>query len=186
MKEKPTIRSGVMFTIVTKRLELKPMNRAFMASTHSYAKDKEANSYMLHLPSDSIKETEDFLINCEQNWQQYSEQEFELDFAILYQSEHVGGLNLTKIADEDFAEIGWIVNRAFWRQGIAFEAAKAAMQHFSENFHVNHFIARCDSQNQASYALMEKLGMKRLSVSAGRLNKQATKSSLECLYAIVL
>ncbi|WP_159796945.1 GNAT family N-acetyltransferase [Streptococcus halichoeri] len=175
-----------MFTIVTKRLELKPMNRAFMASTHSYAKDKEANSYMLHLPSDSIKETKDFLINCEQNWQQYSEQEFELDFAILYQSEHVGGLNLTKIADEDFAEIGWIVNRAFWRQGIAFEAAKAAMRYFFENFHVNHFIARCDSQNQAFYALMEKLGMKRLSVSAGRLNKQATKSSLECLYAIVL
>ncbi|MBA2795711.1 GNAT family N-acetyltransferase [Streptococcus porcinus] len=175
-----------MFVINTERLELKPMNREFIDSTHHYASDKDANRYMLNLPNDSIEETEDFLLNSEYNWKCYSEEEFELEFAIIYNSKHVGGLSLTKRADENVVEIGWILARPFWHQGIAFEAAHSAISYFSETFQVKHFIAHCDSQNQASYLLMEKLGMKRISVSDGRLNKKAKETTSEYLYRLDL
>ncbi|VTS12312.1 GNAT family N-acetyltransferase [Streptococcus pseudoporcinus] len=173
-----------MFVINTERLELKPMDRSFIDSTHRYASDKEANRYMLNLPNDSIKETEEFLLNCEHHWKHYSKDEFELEFAIIYSSKHVGGLSFTKKADEDLVEVGWILDRAFWHQGIAFEAAYSAISYFSETFQVNHFMAHCDSQNQASYLLMEKLGMKRISVSGGRLNKKARETTSEYLYRL--
>ncbi|KHD46679.1 GNAT family N-acetyltransferase [Streptococcus hongkongensis] len=175
-----------MFTITTDRLLLVPMTSEFLMSTHNYASDRDANQYMLNLPNNRLEETKRFIEKCESNWKHYTEENFELDFAILINKQHIGGLSLSKDVDEPFVEIGWILSREYWGKGFALEAAKYAINYFLKHFHITTFIAHCDSQNQASYQLMEQLGMIKQSVSDNRLNKNAKETSSEYLYKLEL
>ncbi len=49
---------------------------------------------------------------------------------------------------------------------------------------VNHFLAHCDTENIASYKVMEKLGMSRTGEWGGRRNKSAVKDSSEYQYEL--
>lgn len=57
-------------------------------------------------------------------------------------------------------EIGWNVYRRFWRQGFAFEGARAALD-FTFEFHgAKRVIAHIAASNAASVAVGQKLGLK--------------------------
>ena len=61
--------------------------------------------------------------------------------------------------EEDVYEIGWFFNRSFWRQGYAFEACKAVIDHaFRERKAHKIFAEAIDAVKSVS--LMEKLGMR--------------------------
>lgn len=47
-----------------------------------------------------------------------------------------------------------------------------------------HFLAHCDTENIASYKVMEKLGMIRTGEWGGRRNKSAAEDSLEYQYEL--
>ena len=47
---------------------------------------------------------------------------------------------------------------------------------------IRHFITHCDTLNTASWRVMEKLGMTRVSESGERKNKQSDKMSREYMY----
>lgn len=57
-------------------------------------------------------------------------------------------------------ELGWVINRSFWRQGYAFEATKAFMSHLVRQSVVRKIIANIDGRNPVSARLAEKLGMR--------------------------
>ena len=82
--------------------------------------------------------------------------------------------------------LGWIINRKYWGQGYAFESAKAVMEYFSANLGIRYFCAYCDTRNTASFKLMEKLGMKRVSESGGRKNRASSEEAFEYKYEIEL
>ncbi len=48
------------FSIKTERLILRPLERNDLDTTHEYAGDVENTKYMIHLPNNTIKETEQF------------------------------------------------------------------------------------------------------------------------------
>lgn len=171
--------------IKSERLLLRPLSLKDLITTHAYASDHQANAYMLHLPNDHLQETEGFLKACEANWRHYDKSAFQLDFAIIYENQHVGSISLSKEVGT-VAEIGWIVNRHYWQKGIAYEAAKALIDYFSEAYQIKDYVAHCDSKNVASYRLMEKLHMTRVSVSGGRFNKGSQHESQEYRYALRL
>ena len=58
-------------------------------------------------------------------------------------------------------EIGWRVRRDKWRQGIASEAAQAMAQFAFQRLGIEVLYAVCNPENQASMAVMKKLGMRR-------------------------
>ena len=61
------------------------------------------------------------------------------------------------------------------------------MLEFAKNvLGITHFIAHCDADNVASYSLMEKLGMKKISKTSGRMNRNAVKESYEYTYELIL
>jgi RimJ/RimL family protein N-acetyltransferase len=60
----------------------------------------------------------------------------------------------------DDLEIGWSVVRAFWSQGIATEAARAALAFGMQRHAVPRAIALIDAGNVASVRVSEKLGMR--------------------------
>jgi RimJ/RimL family protein N-acetyltransferase len=58
-------------------------------------------------------------------------------------------------------EIGWLVQREHWGQGIATEAARAVLDFAFRILNAHRVVAFCHAQNAASERIMLKLGMKR-------------------------
>ena len=135
---------------------------------------------MCHLPNDTVEETEAFLANAEEEWKK--EQPQFLEFAITYNDIHIGAVSV--YFENDSGELGWIINKNYWGNGFAYEAARAVIDYSKTQMKVSHFIAHCDTENIASYKLMEKLGMNRTGEWGGRRNKSASEDSLEYQYEI--
>lgn len=78
--------------------------------------------------------------------------------AVRRESGRVIGYILFKEYEPEVYEIGWIFNRAYWRQGYAYEACKAVIDYaFSQRNAHKIFAEAIDPVK--SVALMEKLGM---------------------------
>ena len=56
-------------------------------------------------------------------------------------------------------EVGWILRPKFWRQGLATEAEKAALDYGVEKFAAQRVVALIANDNVASIKVSEKLGM---------------------------
>lgn len=71
-------------------------------------------------------------------------------------------------------EIGWRVRRKYWRQGLAYEAAKACLDVAWYSFELNEVVAMAVVDNIPSIDLMKKLGMQYLKhFSHPELNEHA-------------
>lgn len=168
------------FEINTERLVLKPLGKEYLKTTIQYAMDYENARYMCYLPNDTVEETEAFLANAEEEWKK--EQPQFLEFAITYNDIHIGAVSV--YFENGSGELGWIINKNYWGNGFAYEAARAVIDYSKTQMKVSHFIAHCDTENIASYKLMEKLGMNRTGEWGGRRNKSASEDSSEYQYEI--
>ncbi|MBD5158554.1 MAG: GNAT family N-acetyltransferase [Butyrivibrio sp.] len=168
------------FEINTERLVLKPLGRQYLKSTIQYAMDYENTKYMCHLPDETVEEAEEFLANAENEWKK--EQPNFLEFAIIYNDIHIGAVSV--YFEDDTGELGWIINKKYWRNGFAYEAAKALIKYTKTEMKVSHFLAHCDTENIASYKVMEKLGMSRTGEWGGRRNRAASEDSSEYRYEL--
>lgn len=167
-------------TISTGRLLLRPLEKGDLASTASYAMDVENTKYMCFLPDETVEEVEQFLANVEREWRKETP-EF-LEFAVLYQGVHIGAVSV--YFEKDAGEIGWIIHKDYWGNGFACEAAKALIDYVKAERNVSHFLAHCDTENTASYRVMEKLGMRRTGEWGGRRNRSASEDSFEYRYEL--
>ena len=164
--------------IKTERLTLKPLGSVYLETVNAYAMDYENSKYMCRLPNESVEETVTFLAGVDAEWAK--EEPAFYEFAILYHNEHIGAVGI--YFENGIGELGWIVNKNYWRNGFAYEAAKALVSYFKEYMGTTHFIAHCDTENVASYKVMEKLGMTRTGKCGGRRNRAAAEDSFECRY----
>lgn len=170
------------FDISTERMVLTPLGTKFLHSVNEYALDYENTKYMCHLPNASSEETVEFLRNIESEWAKEEPKFYE--FAMLYQDRHIGAVSV--YFEHGIGELGWIVNKQYWGNGFAYEAAKAMIHYFADHFGATRYIAHCDTKNIASYKTMEKLGMVRTGEYGGRINKAAQRESFEYQYELVL
>lgn len=168
--------------IKTSRLCLSPLGMEYLASTHEYSSDREATKYMVYLPDDTIEETARFLKNVDAEWSKVKPEFYE--FAILFHEKHIGAISLYLEENGTVGELGWVIHRNYWNQGIATEAAKALLTYSEDVLGVHHFIAHCDSENIASYTVMEKIGMVRVQCSEGRKNKSSEELRKEYMYEL--
>ena len=63
--------------------------------------------------------------------------------------------------------IGYAIGRAWWGQGIATEAARAAMAWAIDNFSLMRLSASTDARNGRSRRVLEKLGMQQEALRIG-------------------
>ena len=167
------------FQIVTERLVLTPLGTVYLDSVNEYALDYENTRYMCHLPNRDSDETLSFLKDVEAEWQKDSPDFYE--FALLYGNRHIGSVSV--YFENGVGELGWIVNRKYWGNGFATEAAKILVEYFSKRGR-RRFTAHADTENTASFKVMEKLGMTRTGRSGGRKNRAATEESFEYQYEL--
>jgi ribosomal-protein-alanine N-acetyltransferase len=62
--------------------------------------------------------------------------------------------------DAEDPEIGWWLARTHWGQGLATEAARAALNDAFERVHLKRLISIARPENKASIGIMKKLGLK--------------------------
>ena len=69
------------------------------------------------------------------------------------------GLARTTVEGVPEVELGWIVSRAYWGQGIATEAAEAWRDHAFGRLGLDRIVSMVSEENVASRRVAEKLGM---------------------------
>lgn len=69
------------------------------------------------------------------------------------------GLLPWKIDDKLEIEIAYLIDKAFWHQGLATEAAQGILQYGFENLNLSRLICLIDPDNIASQKVAEKIGM---------------------------
>lgn len=168
--------------IKTERLIIKPMGMEFLESTHKYASDTENTKFMMSLPSESIEDTKEFLMYCEQEWNK--EKPEDCEFALIKDGIHIGGVGFSVNEEYDTANIGWILASDYHNCGYASEAAAAIINFGKEHLSIHHFIATCDTENTASENVMKKLGFSKVSCHGGRKNKSSDEERQEYLYEL--
>jgi len=170
--------------IKTERLVLEPLSLKHLDSTHEYASDQETTKYMIHLPYETLKETEKFLSNVENEWSSSQQRIFE--YAIILEDKHIGAVSIWIEEDNVTGSLGWILHKDYHGNGYATEAATAlrnvAMS--SDGFNLKKLIAHCDYRNTQSIRIMEKLCMTFESDTGIRKYKNSDETIKELLYSI--
>lgn len=124
-------------------------------TTFAYSSDFENTYYMLNSPFLTIEETKHFLAKC---IAEYDCQEPRyLSFAVTYNEIHVGEV-FASISEKE-ADIGWIIDKRYWGNGISTLAAKALIEYLRDYLKIEYLVAYCDVRNIPSKRVMEKLGM---------------------------
>ncbi len=162
------------------RLNLVKHGSRFLESTYKYASDIENTKFMVHLPNMSIEETKSFLNAIDEEWKKENPSFFE--FAILLDGKHIGAVSVYLNDERNIGELGWILDKDYWGYGYAYEAAMLLVSFCREHLNISHFVAHCDSENIASYKIMEKIGMKLVCVNGNRRNRASQELRREFQY----
>lgn len=168
----------------TERLTLRPLTPTDLEMVHEYSSDLETTKLMMFLPNETIEETKEFLANVANEW----EKEFPsfYEFAITLDDKLIGAISVYLDETKTEGELGWILNKAYWRNGYTKEAAMAIKDFCIHDLKLKRIIAHCDSQNTGSYRVMETIGLTKISDDQYRCNRSSKTPSLEFCYELRL
>ncbi len=151
-------------TIATRRLLIRPPHLDDAEAIFArYAQDREVTQYLIWRPHTHIDETRDFLRRCITVWEQ--ETAFPWVITQKEDSQLLGMIEL-RLAGHA-ADLGYVVARANWGQGIATEATQALVEWSLTQPDIYRVWAVCDVENLASARVLEKAGLER----EGRLRR---------------
>jgi ribosomal-protein-alanine N-acetyltransferase len=149
------------FPIETERLLLRGFRADDEARMHEYASDPEVARLMIWGPN-APEATHEFLERMLKAQERWPRPDVELAIELKSAGRMVGAIGL-RIQDERnrTADMGYVLNRSYWRQGYMTEAARAILGVAFRELDLHRVWATCHVRNHASYRVMEKLGMRR-------------------------
>lgn len=169
--------------IKTERLLLRPLDLSDLDSMHEYASDKENTMYMYHLPR-KIQETAEFLSSVTKEWEKDMPSFYE--FAIELNGKLIGSISVYLSDNCDSGDLGWILNKKYWNNGYATEAAMALKDFALNILQVKKLTANCDYRNIASSRVMEKIGLKLESDNGIRVYPKKNETVQELMYSLIV
>ncbi len=125
---------------------------------YEYASDEKVTKYLLWNPHENLTQTRDYLRFIQTR---YHTGDF-YDWAVVDNSSKrmIGTCGFSRLDFENnLAEIGYVINSAFWGQGIASEAVCAVMEFAFMELNVRRVEAKYIVGNENSRRVMEKCGM---------------------------
>lgn len=137
-----------MTVLRTPRLLLRRAVPTDLDALHAILSDPIAMQYWSTAPHTTIDQTRAWLDSMMASPPELSE-----DFIIEREGKTIGKVGFYRLP-----EIGFIIHREYWGQGIAYEAARAAIDHVFATRNVMTLKADVDPRNDASRKLLERLG----------------------------
>src|SRR6266699_276040 len=146
----------------TERLVLRPFQTGDVADALAYRDDEEFARFLSHIPQPFTRpDAEAFVrLNMSARWDKSA------TFAVVLDGKVIGTVNLEVNQETRTAMLGYAIGRAWWGQGIATEAVRAAMAWGIEAFGLARIWASTDVRHVKSQRVLEKLGMNCESVQA--------------------
>lgn len=143
----------------TDRLYLRAIKQCDVDDIFEYSSDPKTSKYLLWDVHKSVRYTQEIvdLILAKYRSGEYN------DWAIIYKENQkmIGTCGFTNIdAENSNVEIGYVLNPKYWNLGIATEVVQRVVEFAFENMKVNRVEAKFLFGNDASLAVMEKIGMK--------------------------
>ena len=150
------------YPIRTDRLVLRPFTRGDVDAVYAYRRREDVARYLFDVPLSR----EECALAVQQRISQVA-LESEGDKIILgvelaRSGTLIGEVSLIwRSVDARQGEVGWIFDPQYQGQGYATEAANAILDLAFGPGDIHRVAARCDVRNEASWRLMERLGMRR-------------------------
>jgi ribosomal-protein-alanine N-acetyltransferase len=146
-------------TIQAGHVTLRPFTAQDVDDVFDYAADPEWSRYLIALPSSSYQRADAERFVASQGLLDWGSHP---SWAIELEGRAVGGLSVRFSAEHRIGELGYAIARRVWGQGLAVEAARAALDvAFTTYPQLVRIRATTDARNARSLRVMEKLGMKR-------------------------
>lgn len=143
--------------ILTDRLILRDFELSDVPAVQEYASDLEVVEFMEWGPNQT-EDTEKFIKDQIAHQQGTDRKVFDVAMVLKDSGVLIGGVGLT--LGNGVGVIGYCLNKHYWGQGYATEAAKAMIEWGKTRFGLEHFRATCDAKNAASKHVLEKCGLK--------------------------
>jgi ribosomal-protein-alanine N-acetyltransferase len=145
-------------TIKTERLRLRKAKLADAeAIFRQYAQDPEVTRYVSWRAHRNLDETREYMQMCLLAWDVGKAFHWVIESA---EDKQVMGMIIARVNAEKW-ELGYVLARAYWRQGYMTEALKALIAWALKQKELHRVWAVCDIDNIASARVMEKIGMQR-------------------------
>lgn len=146
--------------LTTDRLLLRPFEKTDFFAVHSYAASPANLQFMGWGPNSEL-ETRGFLASTIRKGEEEPQKDF--DFAVILPEENllIGGCGLYLDRELHQASMGWILHRDYWGRGYGTEMAAELLRFGFSDLKLHRIPASCNSENHASYRVMEKNGMRR-------------------------
>jgi ribosomal-protein-alanine N-acetyltransferase len=145
-------------TIKTERLRLRKAKLADAeAIFRQYAQDPEVTRYVSWRAHRNLDETREYMQMCLLAWDVGKAFHWVIESA---EDKQVMGMIIARVNAEKW-ELGYVLARAYWRQGYMTEALTALIAWALKQKEIHRVWAVCDVDNIASARVMEKIGMAR-------------------------
>ena len=121
----------------------------------SYARDPEVTRYLVWQPHESIEPTRDFVLRC------MAVRALEVAYPwVIRRKGDARLLGMIEIRLDGYrADLGYVLARPYWGQGIMTEAVRAVVDWAIGEPEIHRVWAVCDVDNKASARVLEKAGM---------------------------
>jgi len=148
-----------MRNLETERLILRPFQENDFEAVHAYTSSTENVQYMVWGPNDE-SQTKTFILHAIMKSKEITCNNYQYAAILKTGGKLIGACNIA-IYSEGQAEIGWILHRAFWKQGFGTEMGNRILEFGFDELGLHRIIAHCDTENCDSYRIMERIGMRR-------------------------
>ena len=146
----------------TQRLILRNFELADLDAYVGYRNDPEVGKYQGWVIPYSKEKGEEFIREVQDMHAPKQGEWMQIAIALKETNVLIGDIGcVLRQEDARQAIIGYRIASPHWHKGYAFEAVQAWLDFLFEDLNLHHVIADCDTENTASYKLLEKLGFRR-------------------------
>ncbi|MBB5956934.1 RimJ/RimL family protein N-acetyltransferase [Saccharothrix tamanrassetensis] len=148
------------YPVRTERLLLRPFTPADHAALHSWQSRPDVVRYLYGEPKTPEETAESLAMKAAVTWP--SKEGEHLSLAVEREGEVIGEAVLKWLNEQHRqGEIGYILHPDHHGHGYATEASRAMLDLGFDHLDLHRIVASCDASNEASWRVMERLGMRR-------------------------
>jgi ribosomal-protein-alanine N-acetyltransferase len=145
------------FAITTPRLTLRPLRADDVPALYAILSEPQIMQYFPNPSNPDLPRVERLVARQIEQWETYGRtfwaMEWRADGAL------IGWCGLQHLSDTDETEVGYLLARPFWGQGIATEGARRSVAYGFEELQLHEIIGITHPDNIASQNVLRKAGL---------------------------